>query len=48
MYEEFVTVYENTLVNQKLNPKDYGMKLFDEPNYKYVMTLYQFRNRLRA
>ena len=32
----------------QLNPRDYGLKLFDEPTYKYVMSLYQFRNRMRA
>jgi hypothetical protein len=29
MYEEFITVYENTLQNQQMSPKDYGIKLFD-------------------
>ena len=29
MYEEFITVYDNTLQNQQMSPKDYGIKLFD-------------------
>jgi len=41
-------VYETCKDKMHLNISDHGLKLFDEPTYRYVLMLYQYRNRMRA
>lgn len=48
MYDEFIVVYQSCKASGHLNMIDNGLRLFDEPAYKYVLMLYQYRNRLRA
>lgn len=48
MFEEFLLVYETCKEKTQLNISDHGLRLFDEPTYKYVLMLYQYRNRMRA
>ena len=48
MFEEFVVIYETCRDSDKYNITDHGLKIFDEATYKYVLTLYQYKNRLRA
>jgi Asp-tRNA(Asn)/Glu-tRNA(Gln) amidotransferase C subunit len=48
MYEEFVQIYEGCLAGEQHNPSEHGLRLFEEGSYRYVLMLYQFRNRTRA
>jgi len=48
MYDEFLQIYTESKKNAHLNITDNGLKLFDEPTYKYVLTKYQFKNKMRA
>lgn len=48
LYEEFVLVFESCKERAHLNLSDHGLRIFDEPTYRYVLMLYQYKNRLRA
>jgi hypothetical protein len=48
LYEEFLLVYETCKEKTQLNISDHGLRLFDEPTYRYVLMLYQYKNRMRA
>ena len=48
MYEEFVQIYQTCKEGERNNPSEHGLRLFDEASYKYVLMLYQYRNRTRA
>lgn len=48
LYEEFILVYETCKEKAQLNISDHGLRIFDEPTYKYVLMLYQYKNRMRA
>lgn len=48
LYEEFILIYETCKEKAHLNISDHGLRIFDEPTYKYVLMLYQYKNRMRA